>query len=274
MKKIFILFLFFLSFTFNAFAEDIEGSKDYPMFTRMPDFEIIEYSNNFAAAEFPVDEEKTQVKEGTKTFIKYNINSETAKMPSSLQVIRNYQNAIKKLGGVVVYQNNDNITFKINKGKKETWIMLNGFYRMGENEISAYDINIIEVESMTQEVASNEMFDALTKDGFIALYINFDTGKAEIKVESQPVIEQIAEMLNDNPDLKVSIEGHTDNVGTAQSNKTLSISRAKAVMNALIAKGITTTRLTSAGWGQENPIADNRTEDGKAKNRRVEIVKK
>jgi len=118
------------------------------------------------------------------------------------------------------------------------------------------------------------MFDKLNKEGFIALYINFDTGKADIKPESYKIIDQIVQMMKDNPDLKISIEGHTDNVGTAQFNQTLSENRAKAVMNAIIAKGIDKSRLSSKGWGATKPIADNKTEEGRAKNRRVEIVKK
>ncbi len=74
--------------------------------------------------------------------------------------------------------------------------------------------------------------------------------------------------------LRVSIEGHTDNVGDPAANKKLSSDRANAVMNALIAKGIDKSRLSSVGWGQEKPVADNGTDEGRAKNRRVEIVKK
>jgi outer membrane protein OmpA-like peptidoglycan-associated protein len=108
----------------------------------------------------------------------------------------------------------------------------------------------------------------------MALYINFDTGKSNIKPESMAIIEQIAALLKAYPELKVSIEGHTDNVGTAQSSMALSSQRAKSVMNAIVQKGIAATRLTALGWGQEKPIADNRSEEGKTKNRRVEIVKK
>jgi outer membrane protein OmpA-like peptidoglycan-associated protein len=108
----------------------------------------------------------------------------------------------------------------------------------------------------------------------MALYINFDTGKSDMKPESMVIIGQIAALLQAHPELKVSIEGHTDNAGTVQSNKVLSTQRAKSVMNAVVQKGIATTRLTALGWGQEKPIADNRSEDGRAKNRRVEIVKK
>jgi outer membrane protein OmpA-like peptidoglycan-associated protein len=127
---------------------------------------------------------------------------------------------------------------------------------------------------MAQEVTASEMLDTLNRDGFMALYVNFDTGKAMIKPESGPIIEQIASLLKDNEDLNLSVEGHTDNVGTPQSNKTLSEERAKAVVAAVVELGIDAGRLTAVGWGQEKPIADNRTEDGRAKNRRVEIVKK
>jgi len=87
-------------------------------------------------------------------------------------------------------------------------------------------------------------------------------------------VDQIYDLMNNNSSLKVSVEGHTDNVGDAESNKKLSNDRAKAIVDALIAKGIEKTRLSSIGWGQEKPLADNRTEEGRAKNRRVEIVKK
>lgn len=127
---------------------------------------------------------------------------------------------------------------------------------------------------MVQSIQASDMIAALNTDGYIALDILFDTGKSTIKSESQALVDEIYTLLNTNPDLKVSIEGHTDNVGDAASNKKLSEARAKAVMDALIAKGIKKERLSSVGWGQEKPVADNRTEEGRAKNRRVEIVKK
>ncbi len=117
------------------------------------------------------------------------------------------------------------------------------------------------------------IFDALNTTGSIALNILFETGKSAVKPESMNIIDQIAEMLKSNPTLKVSIDGHTDNTGTAATNKTLSQNRANVVMTLLVSKGIDKTRLTAKGWGQEKPVADNATEDGKSKNRRVEIVK-
>jgi outer membrane protein OmpA-like peptidoglycan-associated protein len=81
-------------------------------------------------------------------------------------------------------------------------------------------------------------------------------------------------MLKAYPEVKISAEGHTDNVGNSKSNKTLSDDRAKAVVTASVAQGIDARRLSSVGHGQDKPIADNKTEEGRAKNRRVELVKK
>jgi outer membrane protein OmpA-like peptidoglycan-associated protein len=127
---------------------------------------------------------------------------------------------------------------------------------------------------MKQDVTASNMFEALNRDGHIALYINFDTGKSVVKPESQPIIEQIVQMLKSNPDLKIGVEGHTDNVGTPASNKTLSEARAKSVVSSIVAQGITAERLSPAGYGQDKPIGDNNTDEGRAKNRRVELVKK
>jgi len=247
---------------------DAEGCKDHPMLSRLKNFYIGSCESNFDAAEFYVTESETVTVEGQKTRIEYYLQ-EGAASPSYLQIRRNFSNAVKSLGGSVLYDEARYASFKIVKNGKEIWGSVEGF-----NDGSSYTLIIVEKGEMVQEVTASEMLDTLNRDGFMALYINFDTGKAMIKPESGPIIEQIASLLKDNVDLNLSVEGHTDNVGTPQSNKTLSEQRAKAVVAAVVELGIDAGRLTAVGWGQEKPVADNRTEDGRAKNRRVEIVKK
>lgn len=102
--------------------------------------------------------------------------------------------------------------------------------------------------------------------------IFFDTGKAALKPESIAEIEKIRELLAANPALKVRINGHTDNTGTAATNKVLSLQRATAVVDYLVSKGIDASRLTAKGYGSERPIVSNDDEEGGREiNRRTEI---
>jgi OOP family OmpA-OmpF porin len=126
---------------------------------------------------------------------------------------------------------------------------------------------------MQQLVGANELKDELDKNGFITLYVNFDTGKADLKADGLGTAKEIARMMTASPSLRLAVEGHTDNVGDAAANRTLSEARARSVMAAIVAAGVDAGRLSAAGFGAERPIADNRSEDGRAKNRRVELVK-
>ena len=249
---------------------DAEGCKDNPLFTRMPEYYISECSQNYNQLDFLNSAGEDIVLEGNLNTIVYNMNTESGKpQPSYLQIIRNYSNAISKIGGKKIYESAD----------------VGGFYNLKKNgkeynikvtcwNTSDYSLSILEMVPMTQEITANEMLDALNKDGYIALNILFETAKSAIQPESIPIVDQILELMKSDPTLKISIEGHTDNVGDAVSNKKLSNDRAQAVMDALIAKGVDKARMSFAGWGQEKPVADNRSDEGRAKNRRVEIVKK
>jgi outer membrane protein OmpA-like peptidoglycan-associated protein len=118
------------------------------------------------------------------------------------------------------------------------------------------------------------LYDRMMTDGKIITYgITFDIGKSTIKPESMGEINRIAKLMTDNPTLKFSVEGHTDNTGSAATNQTLSDARSAAVVAKLVEMGVAKDRLTSAGKGQNSPIADNSTDEGRAKNRRVELVK-
>ncbi len=117
-------------------------------------------------------------------------------------------------------------------------------------------------------------YDRVMQDGkIIANGIRFDTGKSSLKPESMGVINEIYNLMDQNPDLKFSVEGHTDNVGDDASNLVLSTDRARTVMETLVRMGISEDRLTSKGLGETQPMDDNNVPEGRANNRRVEFVK-
>ncbi|WP_291528009.1 OmpA family protein [Bacteroides sp. UBA939] len=118
------------------------------------------------------------------------------------------------------------------------------------------------------------LYDRMMSDGkFITYGITFDVGKSTIKPESMGEINRIVLLMNENPELKFSVEGHTDSTGNATSNQALSEARSKAIVDKLTELGISAGRLAAVGKGQTTPLADNGTDEGRAKNRRVEFVK-
>lgn len=264
-------------------AQDEEGgpkAKDAPYFSGMPAYKIIDGADKkFDDYRFWNGTDCATV-EGRVFFRAYTLK-EDAEAASELQISRNYANAVRNMGGTVVFEGvcegsdcAENCGYrmmvgKASKGGNEVWIEVVPF-----NDGNDYYLTIVAVEAMKQEVTAGAMLEALNRDGRVALYINFDTGKATIRPDSEPVIAQITAMMKANPSLELSVEGHTDDVGDAKSNQTLSENRAKAVVAALVAKGVEAKRLGSAGFGQNKPVADNATEEGRAKNRRVELVKK
>lgn len=138
-------------------------------------------------------------------------------------------------------------------------------------------VDIVEVRPMTQNmvvVSADEMSRAISSSGRVALYgIMFDTNMADIKPQSKPALEQIARLMKKEPKLRLHVVGHTDNVGGFESNLGLSRRRAEAVVAALTRQyGIAANRLTANGVAYLAPVAVNTTEDGRAKNRRVELV--
>jgi outer membrane protein OmpA-like peptidoglycan-associated protein/type II secretory pathway pseudopilin PulG len=120
-----------------------------------------------------------------------------------------------------------------------------------------------------------KLYDSLAQDGRVATQgIYFDTGSDRIRPESTPTLKEIAAMLTEHPDLRLLIEGHTDNVGAAAANQSLSEKRAAAVRQALIEGfGVAGDRLTTKGLGATKPVAANDTPEGRQNNRRVELVR-
>jgi outer membrane protein OmpA-like peptidoglycan-associated protein len=119
-----------------------------------------------------------------------------------------------------------------------------------------------------------EMYDALVADGHVVTQgILFDTGSERLRPESTPTLKEIGSMLSEHPELKLRIDGHTDDVGQAAANQTLSERRAAAVKAWLVAQGVDPKRLEARGFGQTKPATRNDTPEGRQNNRRVELVK-
>ncbi len=102
--------------------------------------------------------------------------------------------------------------------------------------------------------------------------IGFDVGRAEIKPEFKAILDDVAETLKQYPDTRIEIAGHTDNTGSAEANQRLSENRANAVRSYLASRGVAPERMYAVGYGQSRPIASNATPEGRAQNRRVEII--
>lgn len=137
-------------------------------------------------------------------------------------------------------------------------------------------LDVIEEKGMEQRmvlVKADEMASQITQNGRIALYgILFDTDKAVIRPDSEPTLAEIAKLLKDNASLRILVVGHTDTDGSFEYNRGLSQRRADAVVESLAGKGVSRQRLFPVGVSFASPVATNATEEGKAKNRRVELV--
>ena len=296
-KMIWILFLMTLTgLTFSiAFSQDAEGCKDHPLFNRMPNFHITDCASvEFDTRKFPVgppleDQKPKHVDvEGALIFMRYDLN-EGAKPASKLQIMRNFENATKSAGGTVLGTYPDwckatveydprlgntctnwGVSMKFVTSGKEVW----AYMQMIDD--TAYGIQIIERQTMKQDIviSAADLLEGLNGTGHIAVYdILFDTGKSALKPESDTALKEIAKLMSQNPSLKLHVVGHTDNVGDLAMNMKLSQTRAAAVVASLTGKhGITSDRLDAFGVGPYAPVASNKTEEGKAKNRRVELV--
>lgn len=245
---------------------DAEGCKDSPMISRMAGSRIDSCDNKeFDQATFGMPansagEPQEKAIEGEVHTWVY-VGREGV---SELQTFRNIENALKRQGFAIDYESSPN---DLTAHKGNTWY---GLHASG----SDYDQTIVIQKAMEQEVTASDLVDQLNTSGHVAVYgIHFDSGKATIQPDSDAVLQQIVAALQQNPALKLRVEGHTDNQGAPAANQILSQKRAQAVVARLTSQGVAASRLTAQGFGASKPVADNSTDEGRAKNRRVELVK-
>lgn len=267
-----------------AYAAATPEPSDHPLISRMPGFKIFEKTGPrfdvVRIEDFSINGQigkKSQAfeAEGRVTFIKYIDHQETT---APAFIYRNYLSAIKSLGGVQLnsysVSSGDDVRhghhiFRIpgDSSVEPTFILLR------INSSQWYSLTFIEPGQMVQQVTVGKLAQEMAEHGFVTVRLNFATGSADLPPDAAATIQSIVQWLKATPSLRLSVEGHTDNVGQAADNKRLSQARAEAVSKALQAQGVAANRLSAKGWGQEQPIADNRAEAGRAQNRRVELVK-
>ena len=282
--------------------------KDHPLVSRFPGSDVLEYKAvEFDEFELPlgqiVDQDKftkTQHLEGKVTSFKYS----TPGSRSTLEIQRSYLEALTKGGFQVLYQCSGNtcraqqsfeggyrhcltgdwcfncqqpmryLAAKLARPSGDAYVALD--VEQDQYEAGTW-LTIVEVKPMAVgEVTVNaaDLANDIAQSGHASIYgIYFDTGKSELKPESEATLTEISKLLAANTPLKLHVVGHTDNVGGFASNMTLSKQRADAVVAALVSKyRVSAARLHAAGVGPLAPVASNKTEDGRAKNRRVELV--
>ncbi|WP_151805961.1 OmpA family protein [Acinetobacter bereziniae] len=224
--------------------------------------------------------------------------NEDYKEGSFLELQRNLENVIQQLGGKQITMskipqqaldklpqkfqvdyvaglgdifNNPTQTFVVRQANKNIWFQLT---QTGNGNAGLLVAETKPVEITAKVLNSDQLKTALDKQNKVNIEVNFATDQANILPESQTQIEQVIQLLKNNPELKLTINGHTDGSGDAKHNQALSEQRANAVVKALTDNtGIQQNRLTAKGFGDTQPVAENSTENGKALNRRVELIK-
>ena len=267
-----LLSILSLALPITAQQKDNANCKDHPLFTRMPDYWIHSCEQKeFDGYTFDAGQGGAVQINGQFWQIRYYPQNSLKSKPSEQQILLNFENAVKKLGGALLSRGKSKEVLKLSKDGKEVWVEVMTEFT------GKYALVIVEKKGMTQDIVANaDVFsNDLRTTGHSAVYgIYFDTGKSDLKPESEQAIAEIAKLLKNDASLKVYVVGHTDNVGGVDANMKLSQDRADAVVQALVRNGgIAASRLRAYGDGPFAPVASNDTEEGRAKNRRVELVK-
>jgi outer membrane protein OmpA-like peptidoglycan-associated protein len=191
--------------------------------------------------------------------------------------LRNYVKYLMETGGHS-FADDSSYLIAAHNPKTDIYAVIYAASLYGDPSTVYYSVDVVEakpLEGGQVTVSAKTLADGISTAGHVSLYgIYFDTGKAVVKPESKPVLQEIAKLLGQQPGLKLYVVGHTDSVGPLDANMTLSRQRAEAVVHALVqGEKVSAARLQGFGVGPLSPVASNETDDGRAKNRRVDLVK-
>ena len=279
--KLWISIILSLIFCGMAIAKEV---KEHPLIRPFPGSVLAKNMSKyhkFDAFDFYYINDQTKKREkknvkGEYYYLLYEVKTSTGdrvKDISKAEYFENYKTAAFEKGGEVVYEDQGNLIFTIPRDDGgKTWCKVNVAANLGQQYLL-----IVDEKGMKQSITfgPKELKAALDKDGKVLLYgILLDLDKATLKPKSVEQLTHIVSLMLTYPDLSLEVQGHTDNQGPDEYNMTLSDNRARTVCNYLELFGIQPERLLARGYGETKPVASNDTEEGRAKNRRVELAKK
>ena len=245
------------------------GPSDYRLVGHLPNFSGTKpVTRNFDSMTFEIDGDdgpKTVTAEGKTFVVAYQIKEGLPEL-SNPEIRYNYAEALRAKGAEILHDGGRETIARLLDNGQVVWVKV---YASG----AGVEVSALEEKPFTPSIKPAELQDALKTAGRIALYVNFDFDKATLRPDAAPVVKQVIDLLKADPALRLGIEGHTDAMGSADHNRTLSADRARSFVASLTAQGIAPDRLTAAGFGPDKPVGSNDTSEGRAKNRRVELVR-
>lgn len=263
MVKIYSI-LFVLLLAAPLFSQDFESVKDPPLFERLPGFTIYDYTlTDFGAYRFCDENGNNLIVEGQISYYYYECEGEI----DPHKIVSKFGEAVKAEGGKI-YGNDPNQKFMVYKsGDITTWVDLfaEDFY---------YTLNIIRKAEKLSKIEPGDLKKSIDEKGYAILYFNFDRAECVLKEECKPVIDMIAGTIKLYPGSQFELHSYTDNIGISDNNLRLSLSRAQAIAGKLAELGIDESLLSVKGFGEEDPLADNQTVEGRALNNRIVLIKK
>lgn len=256
----------------SIFCNYQEALAQNIFFPPLPNYSLVyKKQENKSSLEYPISDVEVQTIKGEKYFAQYSYAKDKGpNIKNPFQIMNVFAAKIeKKRGGAVVYKDSSFEVLKYDSKEWHNWIFIETF-----DSGKKYSVTIVRKRRKEDQITAETIFQDLMQSGKSTIYINFSTNVSMVPKSSYPLIKTIYTLMQKHDDLKISIEGHTDNVGNVKSNKTLSQARAKSVVQELIKLGISKDRLQAKGFGSQKPIVSNDTEKGRSANRRVELVRK
>jgi outer membrane protein OmpA-like peptidoglycan-associated protein len=254
----------------QANPKDQPGCADSKVLTRMAGCHIYTCrASNYDTGEFlvkgPNNKDEYRKVEGAMESLEFHCAPET----SMIEIIRNAEAALKAAGFTIRYQVDGSNWAGVTGQKGPQWVYV-------QSGRGSYTLKAIREKALEQQMQANAdgWAKQIEQTGRASIYgINFDSGKATIRPDSEKVLAEVLALLKKNAAWRIAVAGHTDNVGGKDMNLALSRQRAQSVTSWLTAHGIGADRLLPGGFGDLAPVADNAAEDGRAKNRRVDLIK-